>query len=291
MTSRRDLIDVAIGLITDNYVFPDVAEKVVEVLRRKDYDHLADVDAFAAAVTEDLQSVNGDKHLRLLHDVPEPRVDREHRGFSKVEILDGGIGYVEITQLPEPGANGDVAAAAMTLVADTGALVIDLRRCRGGHPAMVSLVCAYLFDESEHVNDIYSRRDNRTFQFWTPPYVPGRRFGGTKPVWVLTSSTTFSGGEELAYDLQATGRATIVGETTRGGAHPTNRHRLAEDLYLTVPDARAINPRTGANWEGVGVTPDVEAPAGQALSRAVELARNLLAAEGNEPDDLGVTSA
>jgi len=146
---------------------------------------------------------------------------------------------------------------------------------------MVSLLCAYLFDESKHVNDIYNRPDDRTIQFWTPPYVPGRRFGGTKPVWVLTSSVTFSGGEELAYDLQQTGRATIVGETTRGGAHPTDWHEIAEHLYVTVPEARAINPESGANWEAVGVVPDLAVAADQALDHAVELARKFLADAGN----------
>src|SRR5882757_3450995 len=258
MATRRELIDAAIALITDRYVFPDVAEKVVDVLRRNDYEHLTDIDEFAAAVTADLQAVNGDKHLRLLHEIPQPRAVSDQHGFDKVEILAGNIGYLENTRLRDPRVYGDIAAASMTLVADTDALIIDLRRCRGGHPAMVSLVCAYLFDESKHVNDIYSRPDDMVVQFWTPHYVPGRRFGGTKPIWVLTSSTTFSGGEELAYDLQQTGRATIVGETTRGGAHPGDWHEIAEHLYVTVPDGRAINPKSGTNWEAVGVAPDID---------------------------------
>jgi len=211
MATRRELIDAAIALITDRYVFPDVAEKVVDVLRRNDYEHLTDIDEFAAAVTADLQAVNGDKHLRLLHEIPQPRAVSDQHGFDKVEILAGNIGYLENTRLRDPRVYGDIAAASMTLVADTDALIIDLRRCRGGHPAMVSLVCAYLFDESKHVNDIYSRPDDMVVQFWTPHYVPGRRFGGTKPIWVLTSSTTFSGGEELAYDLQQTGVSMRIG--------------------------------------------------------------------------------
>jgi C-terminal processing protease CtpA/Prc len=273
MTTRRELIDAVIPLITENYVFPDVAEKVAEVLRRNDYEHLADVAAFAAAVTADLQSVNGDKHLRLLYEIPAPPAVTMQHGFDRVEILDSNIGYLENTRLREAGTHGDFAVAAMTLIADTDALIIDLRRCRGGDPAMVSLVCAYLFDESKHVNDIYFRPDDVTVQFWTPPYVPGRRFGGEKPVWVLTSATTFSGGEELAYNLQQTGRGTIIGETTRGGAHPTDRHEIAEHLYATVPVARSINPESGTNWEAVGVAPDIEAPAADALDIALDLAR------------------
>ncbi len=63
-----------------------------------------------------------------------------------------------------------------------------------------------------------------------------------RPVYVLTSADTFSGGEEFAYDLKTQGRATLIGETTRGGAHPTSWHQLTEHLTVTVPGARSINP-------------------------------------------------
>ena len=277
MTSRHDLIDTVIDLLAANYVFPDIAEKVAEVLRRNDYGGLVDDAEFAATVTADLQSVNGDKHLRLLHELPGSGQAAPSHGFDKVEILDGNIGYLENTRLREPQQYGDIAAAALTLIADTDALIIDLRRCRGGSPGMVAMICGYLFDEFTHLNDIYLRRPDFTMQSWTPQYVPGRRFGGRKPIWVLTSSTTFSGGEELAYDLQQLRRGTIVGETTRGGANPNEWHEIAEHLYATVPNGRAINPVSGTNWEGLGVTPDIEVPAGDALARAYELARNAVA--------------
>ncbi|MGI8691709.1 MAG: S41 family peptidase [Geodermatophilaceae bacterium] len=45
-------------------------------------------------------------------------------------------------------------------------------------------------------------------------------------MYVLTSGATFSGGEALAYDLQQLGRATVVGERTRGGAHPRRGFRV-----------------------------------------------------------------
>jgi C-terminal processing protease CtpA/Prc len=149
----------------------------------------------------------------------------------------------------------------MNLLAHTDALIIDLRRCRGGDPAMVALLCSYLFDDDVHLNDLYHRADDSTAQFWTSPYVPGSRFGGTKPLYVLTSSTTFSGAEELTYNLQQRRRATVIGETTRGGAHPVRAYRVDAHLRATVPIARAINPVSGTNWEGTGVTPDVEVPA------------------------------
>lgn len=275
MTSRQPLIDTVSTLLVANYVFPDIAEKVSAVLRGNDYDHLVDDAEFAAVVTADLQSVNGDKHLRLLHEPPRLQPTTRCHGFDKVEILDDNLGYLEITLMRDPQVSGDIAAAAMTLIADTDALILDLRRNRGGDPGMVALICGYLFDEFTHLNDLYLRRDDLTVQFWTPPHVPGRRFGGSKPIWVLTSSTTFSGGEELAYDLQQLHRATIVGDVTRGGANPCNWHRITDDLAATIPDARAINPVTKTNWEGVGVTPDIRIPAGDALVHARELAASI----------------
>ena len=137
---------------------------------------------------------------------------------------------------------------------------------------MVALLCSYLFDDDVHLNDLYHRADDSTAQFWTLPYVPGSRFGGTKPLYVLTSSTTFSGAEELTYNLQQRGRATVVGETTRGGAHPVQAYRVDAHLRATVPIARAINPVSGTNWEGTGVTPDVEVPAESAFQEAYRVA-------------------
>jgi len=106
--------------------------------------------------------------------------------------------------------------------------------------------------------------------------VPGPRFGGKKPIYVLTSSRTFSGAEEFAYDLQSLKRATIVGETTGGGAHMTAMGRIGDHLLIRVPVRRAINPITHTNWEGVGVKPDVKVPS----EKALETARRLIREQG-----------
>jgi hypothetical protein len=85
---------------------------------------------------------------------------------------------------------------------------------------------------------------------------------------VLTSKYTFSGAEEFSYNLKNLKRATIIGEVTGGGAHPTMGQRINDDFMIGVPFARAINPITKTNWEGVGVKPDVEVPAAQAFKTA-----------------------
>ncbi len=119
-----------------------------------------------------------------------------------------------------------------------------------------------------HLNDIYNRPEDTTRQFWTLPHVPGPKFGGQKPVYVLTSSRTFSGAEELSYNLRQTERATLIGETTKGGAHPGDRYRVGPHLKSAVPNGRAINPISGTNWEGVGVVPHIEVPADEAFEVA-----------------------
>jgi C-terminal processing protease CtpA/Prc len=136
---------------------------------------------------------------------------------------------------------------------------------------MVALIYTYLFAEPTHLNDLWQRKDNTTQQYWTLPYVPGKRLDG-KPVYVLTSKQTFSGAEEFCYNLKNLKRATLVGETTGGGAHPVSGHRIDEHFIIGVPFARAINPISKTNWEGTGVEPDVKVSAAEALTTAERMA-------------------
>jgi C-terminal processing protease CtpA/Prc len=158
---------------------------------------------------------------------------------------------------------------------DTSALIFDLRENHGGDPAMVALMSSYFFGpEPVHLNDMHWRKgDNFEIQeFWTQPQVDGKRYGEDKPIYILTSPDTFSGGEAFTYDLQALGRATIVGETTGGGANPAEGFDLAENFMVSIPNGAPVNPVTKTNWEGTGVKPDIDVPAEKALETAQNMA-------------------
>jgi C-terminal processing protease CtpA/Prc len=197
-------------------------------------------------------------------------------GFEKVEHLSGNVGYLKFNFFADPEICGGTAVAAMNFLANVEALIVDLRQNGGGDPKMVALVSTYLFATPTHLNDLWERKSGETQQYWTLPYVPGKRLP-TVPVFVLTSHRTFSGGEEFTNNLKVLRRATIVGEVTGGGAHPVAGHRIDDRFTIGVPFARAINPTTKTNWEGVGVEPDVKVPAAEALTTAQALAAKELA--------------
>jgi C-terminal processing protease CtpA/Prc len=285
------IVEKARQLVAEHYVFADLGARLGEALGRCAHEgRYAGVDnpaALATLVTEDLQSLNGDRHLRLKYHPAEladedggevtlvwsREAARTMGGVASVERLAGNIGHLALRPiLFSPSMAAEAIIAAMNLVARTEALVMDLRGCVGGDPATVALLCSYLFDEATELNAIYLREGDRTMQSWTLPYVPGPRFGGDKPIFVLTGPSTFSGGEALSYDLQQRGRATIVGERTGGGAHPRVGFKVHAHLEVTVPTGRPINPVSGTNWEGCGVAPDIEVPAEEAFTVAYRAA-------------------
>ncbi len=301
VATRRQVIEDTIKTLNDAYVFPETAKQMELAIRnrveRKEYDDIADGRTLANRLTQHLQEVSHDKHLRVMFNdgnspfftqqIADPATRREmsakrNFSFEKVERLSGNVGYVDLRGFEPPHLAGETATAAMNFLANTDALIFDLRQNGGGDPAMVAFLCSYLFNERTHLNDIYSRLDNRTEEFWTKPDVPGKKYGD-RPVFVLTSNRTFSGAEEFSYNLKNLKRATIVGETTGGGAHPVNPRRLGKDFMVMVPFARSINPITKTNWEGTGVKPDVDVPAAQALKVAHLMAVRAIQPKVSQP--------
>ncbi|WP_405828172.1 S41 family peptidase [Streptomyces sp. NBC_01176] len=289
------VIDETTRLLTEHYVFPEIAEQLAGLLQRRLAEGAYDVDEaeeLARLVTTDLQSVNRDRHLRLKHhatpippkqgaatlDAMRRDFDSSLGGAPRAQLLDGGVAVVELAPMLFPLEwAAEPLSAALTLASRAQALIVDLRTNRGGDPDTVAFVCSYLLDERTHLNTMYWRDGERSEQSWSLPHVPGARFGGTKPLYVLSSDSTFSAAEELAYDLQQLGRAVVVGEPTRGGAHPCQGWTLHPYLEATVPVGRAINPVSSTNWEGIGVQPDIPCAAADSLDRAHALALARLA--------------
>ena len=282
--AKKRIIETAIGKLDSNYVFPDIAAKMAEAVRGRlakgEYDSVNDGAAFAQLLTQHFREISNDRHLRVNYGAQlgggPPRQqatgDAASCGFVTSEVQPGNIGYLKFNFFASVTTCGSAASEALVKLADTDALIIDLRDNGGGQPEMVAYVSSYLFDKRTHLNDIWERRINHTEEFWTRD-VPGRKFGGTKPVYVLTARRTFSGAEEFSYNLKSLKRATIVGETTGGGAHPTRPFRIDQQFSIGVPFARAINPITKTNWEGVGVVPDIRIGASDALETATRMIR------------------
>jgi C-terminal processing protease CtpA/Prc len=302
--TRTHVIQGATAQLNEFYVFPEVAKKMEQALlaraKRKEYDSITDGDSFAKLLTVHLQEVSHDKHLRvtfsparLPEEAPEQdagsaaryrsQLERDNCGFDKVERLADNIGYVKFRMFADPEICGATAVAAMNFLANVDAIIFDLRENGGGQPRMIALLSSYLFAAPTHLNDLWERKSGQTTQYWTLPYVSGKRLPSA-PVYVLTSHFTFSGAEEFANNLKALKRATVVGEVTGGGAHPVSGHRIDDRFTIGVPFARAINPITKTNWEGTGVEPDVKVPASDALTSAQKLAsEELTKRRSNQP--------
>ena len=304
--ARYAIVDSIARALVDGYIFPDVAEEMSLHLRSRlesgAYDSIRTVPALADSLHGELRTLSRDRHLRVFYlnpDVPdnEPgltEAERERRkieegrrrnfGFERVERLEGNVGYLDLRSFHDARYAGETASAAMNLLANADALIFDLRQNGGGEPNMVQFILSYLFDRPTHLNDFAMRPGTRVRQYWTLPEVPGTSLSGV-PAYVLTSNTTFSAAEEFAYDLQSYRRAEIVGEVTGGGAHMMRIVRFPTlHVRLGLPFARAVNPNTGMNWEGRGVSPDLVVPAEQALTAAHLAALTKLRAAEADPD-------
>ncbi len=303
-SKQKQAIVTEVNQLLDKfYVYPESAQKMENLISTKlkngEYDRLNDAAVFAHALADDLRSVSKDKHLnfnynpelaagvRRLNDQNEDEkkkaqdssladAKRDNFGFRKVERLSGNIGYLDFRYFASAADAGPTAQSALAFLANCDAIIIDLRQNGGGDPTQVQFISSYFFKEPTHLNDIYTRSEDLTENFWTLPYVPGPKLENAD-LYILTSKRTFSGAEEFCYNMKNLKRATLIGETTGGGAHPTDQKVAQNDFVLAVPVARAINPISKTNWEGTGVTPDISVPSDQALDKAYELALKTLA--------------
>ncbi len=306
---KSSTINELIKQMNDVYVVPDIAKKIEAELKKwmttDEYKAQKDPVQFAAKVNEIIKGQVTDAHLRFRYHpnaLPprqsprEPsaeeikRAEREvkflNADFHKVERLRGNIGYIAFNSFQDPADMARPVEAAMKFLADTDAMIVDLRNNGGGHPSGVQLFCSYFFSEKPvHLNSIEFRRGNKIDKtdFFTLAKVAGPRYLN-KPLYVLTSKRTGSGAEECSYNFQQLKRGTIVGSSTWGGANPGGVARLGDHFSCFIPSGRAINPYTKTNWEGTGVKPDIDIAPEKALKHAQLLALKELIAAEKDPE-------
>ncbi|MDQ1351020.1 MAG: retinol-binding protein 3 [Acidobacteriota bacterium] len=308
---KRQAITELAKLIRARYAIAETAEKAAQLLEKNlaegSYDKIDDAQAFAAAITTDIQGLTGDKHFRvgpepLPETKPEPAapakpVDQEaertawlagvrrgNYGFLNISILPGNVGYLDFRRFQPPDLAGDTLVGAMAFLANTDAIIIDLRNCRGGSAYMTGYFAGYFFSRATHLFDMEFRGDNVTDHFWTIAYLPGKRLPDV-PLYILTSAYTFSGAEGFAYRFKVLKRATIVGETTGGGANAGGVLDVAPFFRVYMPMGRPVDRDTGTNWEGTGVEPDIKTTAREALVTAHLEALKKLKTKAASKDD------
>ncbi len=304
---QSEIIDSVTQALNEIYVFPDVAKEMEKHLRqqykKKAYQDLTSLTQFTQKLTEDLQEISHDKHLwvrfapdellarfqgdTLTDEAKQRELEercRDNFCFKEIKLLEGNIGYVDFRCFSDAIDAGPTAIAAMNFLAYTDAIIFDLRQNGGGSPSMIQLITSYFFPEPVHLNSFYVRKSDSTQQFWTQACVQGPRMTDVD-LYVLTSSYTFSGAEEFTYNLKNMERATIIGETTGGGAHPIDIKPFPNlNVGMSLPFGRAVNPVTGTNWEGTGIAPHIAVPQEQAPEVAHLEALKKLEQKTDDPD-------
>jgi hypothetical protein len=300
---KQGVINQLITNMNQSYIFPDKAKAFERLVREQqangDYQNITSSQKLEQMLNEQLSSVTNDGHLVLSYSerqVPTPSNDPEQAkqqknaelkmmrslnwGIEKMERFSFNIGYLDLSMFADADHAGETIAAAMTMVSNTEALIIDLRFSRGGYPETVALLASYFLDKPTHLSDRVDRKGNVSEQMWSAKSVKGKRYGEQRDLYILTSQDTYSAAEDFAYTLKHLKRAKIIGATTGGGAHPGDFIRLSPHFEVFIPSERSLNPITQTNWEGVGVIPDIQVATEDALKKAqVVILTKLIASE------------
>lgn len=286
------LVDSLSRKLEHFYIFPEKSLAMTtflkQQLKRGAYSKITDKTELARKLHDDIQSVHRDGHLRVSYDPgfanellkppsAGPRMAdssvvlnarRENFGFTRAEILNGNIGYVKFTQFSGfVNESMPTLTASFGFVSNTKAIILDLRENGGGSPWMVARIASFFAQEKTRLNDIYERERDTTVAFYAEPALAGN-MKLSQPLYILTSKRTFSAAEDFTYAMQVNKRATIVGDTTGGGAHPTRAFPIGQGFVVGIPFARSINYITKTDWEGTGVHPDIATSADEALRKA-----------------------
>jgi len=310
--TRAQVVDSLSKELVAHYVYLDKAQAMAIAIQEKrqrgEYDAIVDGSQFATRLANDLFDIAHDKHMHISYSaLVLPSRDEDERIIAAQEVKDaarrkirhpikwatcalgeirysvfdteclpGNIGYLAVSGFNRKDEVADFMAAAMNRLKNTRALIIDLRNNTGGDGTTAALLASYLFDRPTHLSDIYERQYDHTEQRWTSNKIAGRKYGEKRAVYVLTSVATFSAAEDFSYAMKTFKRATLIGDTTAGGANGTvsGPYRVQDHFTAYIPDALPISTITKTNWEGIGVIPDISVPAYDALGVAQVLELN-----------------
>ena len=297
---QKIILQNVFKIIADNYVYPDRGTAMINNLKKQSeigkYKDNTNPNDFAAVLTIDIKAIYNDRHIRINYD-PKLENDivaftsskkgadqvnnndslkdvKQNFYFRKVEILPSNIGYVEFTNFAKPNASASKTVnAVMQFVSHTDALIIDLRNNFGGNSLMANEILSYFFRTKTYLGRSFNKIENK----WKDEFVENKKSitGGivlSVPVYILTSKRTYSAAEGFAYFLQNFKNATIIGDTTRGGAHLTRSFSLGNGFVAFIPYLRTENANTKTDWEGMGVIPQVRANESKALMTAQKIA-------------------
>jgi len=299
--ARRTVADLAQKL-EDNYVFPDVAKRYGAMLRAKTtsgaYDGFTSGRALAERLSDDLNAVSADRHLRvtlrrpqsLVHNAAvspaQPRPAFPWKPVEEARWLAPGIAYIRFNVFPGDEATVAAVKAFMEEHADAKTIIFDNRTHHGGGLDEMNAMFPYLFAKPATLVTMDTRASVfdgtpepglrrvagpdgivRHEHVVAPSTTEKRLFGAR--VFVLTSPRTGSAAEHMTLALKHTHRATIIGETTAGAGHYGGVQPVGDKFDVFIPVGRTFDPDTGKDWEAVGVDPDVPVPADQALTEAL----------------------
>jgi hypothetical protein len=303
------LVDSIDASLNRWYIYPDTAKLMAKAVKdnfkKGTYFKAKDKKELCTLIYNDIQQAHMDKHFRLMYDpefaqrlivtVPDSvqkkademmlqQVRDRNFSFVKTEILPGNIGYIRWDEFvgcmeeARPTFN-----SALQFVSNTRALIIDMRYNVGGFGGTVLAIQDYFFSQKTLMSYAISSQGKDTSKIFTTP--SNTSFKLSMPIFILIGRGTFSAAEAFTYELKNAKRAILVGEKTSGGAHPTSPYYLGQGFVIGIPWGRSYNEVTKTDWEITGITPDVSAPAEEALSKAqITIYEDLLSKTKNDPE-------
>ena len=290
---KNILVEKIRQLLADNYVYSDLGEKggrqFLAMYQSGKFDKINDAKEFGDTVTVFLQKLFNDKHIKfrlieasdlgedkkgsLHHPVRLYRLGQtENLGFRRLDWIDEEIGYLDFRRFYSPSEANEMLVCAIKFLSPANAIIIDLRENQGGSADMVPLLCSYFLKHPTQLSGTYYRQDDINLEVWTREKVAGERLLDV-PLFLLVGGNTFSAAESFAYDMKVLGRATLIGDSTKGGAHSVDLFYVEDRFEIYISTSRAINPVTRGNWESAGVIPDIIVPEQAALDTAIVLAK------------------